>query len=284
MLAGTTGDGQGVQLFMNYSVESISKLDFYFSNLTRFHQFERYYLNAMNNQKTSTDKKRPDAFMRDAHNYCNWTFLDYRDLTRGYKQYGDRKWFYVTESDSPEYVQIRKDLIDAWKHNNAKDTVLVVVPNGVIDIPMQHLFGYRPKSYKIEWNNDGNVIYRYDISNCKVYGNPNYVADKETVNWVSESSKYIGNCNYAVHRHSDKKLIVARYNNDNSLKCFHKMKSIKQAFDLLNVGEKLNICYKTFQRQINKNPSGYFIEINNIKFWIKVEDAASNAIPETWNK
>ena len=60
------------------------------------------------------------------------------------------------------------------------------------------------------------------------------------------------------------------------------MKSIKQAYDLLGVAEKMNICYKTFQRLINKNIVGYFVEIGNIKFWIKVEDPASNAIPETW--
>lgn len=267
---------------MKYTDENISKLDFYFNNLAKSNDFEHYYLNALNNKQQSTDKKKPDAFMRDAHNYCQWTFLDYRNLDSQFKQYGDRRWFYVTESESPEYVQIRKDLINKWIKNNAKDTVLVVVPNGIIEIPMQRLFGYKPKSFKPEWNNDGNVVYRFDTSNDKVYGNKDYVADEKTISWIKDSSQYIGNCNYAAYRKSDKELIVARYNQDNTLKCFHPAKSIKQVFDDLNIEKNLDICYKTFQRLINKNMVGYFVEVGGCKYWLKVKDPASNAIPETW--
>ena len=273
---------RGVTIMMNYTKENISKLDFYFTSLVKANDREHYYINAMNNQDQSIDKYHKDAFVRDAHNYCNWTFIAYSDLNKGLKQYDDRRWFYVTESASPEYVQIRKDLVDAWSKNNAKDTVLVVVPNGVIAIPMQNFFGKSPISFKIEWNDDGNVIYRYDISRQPVIGNETYEATEETVEWYSKSAQYIGHCSYAEHRTSKKTLIVARYNSDNTRKCFHKMKSIKQAYDLLGVAEKMDISYKTFQRLINKNTVGYFIEIGNIKFWIKVEDPASNVIPETW--
>lgn len=267
-----------------YTKENISKLDYYFNNLVKTCGREKYYINAMNNQSDHIlgrlDDKR--TLVRSEHNYCNWTFIAYSDLNKGFKQYEDRRWFYITKSDSPEYLQIRRDLVQEWSAKNAKDTVLVVVPNGVVEIPMQNLFGACPISFKYEWNSEGNVVYRFDISRLSVIGDESYQASEETVNWFSKSCQYIGNCNYAKHRTSNKQLIMASYNNDGSLKNYHKIKSIRQFYDLFDVEHALNICYKTFQRLINKNMVGYFFEISGHKVWLKVEDPASNAIPETW--
>lgn len=272
---------------MNYTEPTINKLDNYFQSIVNSNKDTSYYINPMNNQAPDwLCKKDPSAFIRSEHHYCNWSFISYFDMGNNFKSFTDRKWFYVTETNDPNYVQLRKDLVDSWKKNSTdtdKDTVLVVTPNGVIPVVMGKFFGFRPLSYKIEWNNDGNVIYKYDISSQKEIICPKgYKASDETTEYFKEASNYIGHCNYAEHRTSKKTLIVARYNSDNTLKCFHKMKSIKQAYDLFGVESKLGIGYKTFQRLINKNMVGYFIEIGNIKFWIKVEDPASNTIPETW--
>ena len=267
---------------MNYTDENISRLDLFFKDLVKKNERENYYINIMNNSNHLDNQYHTGALNRDLHNYCNWTAITYSELNNGFKQYDDRAWYYVTESNTPESVQIRKDLVDAWSRANAKDTVLVVVPTGVVALNMQELFGFMPLSHKIEWNEEGNIVFRFDISRKKVIGDESYKADDQTISWYRKSSEYLGHCVYAEHRTSKKTLIMATYNDDGTRKNFHKIKSIKQFYDVYEVEQNLHISYKTFQRLIHKNIVGYFFEVAGKKVWLKVEDPASNVIPEVW--
>lgn len=269
---------------LKYNTSTISKLDFYFNLITHEHGYEKYYINAMNNKSDqSVDKKNPDAFMRDKHNFCNWTIIEYFDLNKGFKDYRNREWFYVTETNNPEYVQLRSDLIDEWKRNNAKDTVIIVAPNGIIAVPMEKFYSsIVALHHKEEWNAEGNRVAKFNLNGQKIIECKDYTSSEDTIKWFKESSQFIGHCSYARHRTSKKSLIMASYDENGKLKNHYKMKSLNQFYEIFNVKNNLGISYKTFQRIMNKNINGYFLEILNKKVWLKVEDPASNAIPDKW--
>lgn len=213
-----------------------------------------FYINVMTNREAKWFKDTgdlrisyADMLKREAHNFCNITYIDYVEDANGYKSFGDRKYAYVMNQNADTVFSLRKDLIDNWAERNADDSVIIVnTHNGnVYDIQMQdilHWYFTKDNGMKFSMNGQGNVIVTFDLPKPEEY--EHYDLEDSKL-YLENSWSYIGACNYARYRRGTV-LLAAQYNEDGTLKGKHIFKSLKQIYTevgFTNIGS-----YKTFQR------------------------------------
>lgn len=213
-----------------------------------------FYVNVMTNReakwfKDSGDQRISymDMLKREAHNFCNITYIDYVEDANGYKSFGDRKYAYVMNQNADTIFSLRKDLLDNWAERNAKDEVIIInTDNGnIYDIDMQDILGWylgKSNGTKFSMNDQGNVIVTFDLPAPVEY---NHYDLEQSKLYLETSWPYIGICNYARYRRGTV-LLAARYNADGTLKGKSVFKSLRQIYDIIgftNIGS-----YKTFQR------------------------------------
>lgn len=254
-------------------------LDKYLTFKSNSNKNTYYYLNVMNNSEESAlkiSKIDKNLLNREHHNYCNITTIEYLDFGNGFKDFSTpgRKYYYVIfNNNDSNSVEIRKDLIDAWKRNNAKDSVIVVntETNSVWDLNMQEFFGRCPLSWEWRWNNEGNITQYFSLPAPTFTDNNETVLNQATVDYITKSWAYLGNVNYAEHRKSKKMVVVAQYDSNGKRKNYHVMKSLTQVYELLhfeNVGS-----LRTFQRMFATNVIVSLFLNNNsgTTYWISTE-------------
>lgn len=213
-----------------------------------------FYINVMTNReakwfKDSGDPRisYTDMLKRDAHNFCNITYIDYVEDANGYKSFGERKYAYVMNQNADTIFSLRKDLIDNWAERNAKDSVIIIntINGNVYDIEMQDIlrwYNTRDNGMKFSMNEQGNVIVTFYLPKEEEYQHYDLEGSK---NYLEQSWPYIGACNYARYRRGTV-LLAAQYNEDGTLKGKNIFKSLKQIYTevgFTNIGS-----YKTFQR------------------------------------
>ena len=213
-----------------------------------------FYINVMTNReakwfKDSGDPRisYTDMLKRDAHNFCNITYIDYVEDSNGYKSFGERKYAYVMNQNADTIFSLRKDLIDNWAERNAKDSVIIIntINGNVYDIEMQDIlrwYNTRDNGMKFSMNEQGNVIVTFSLPKEEEYQHYDLEYSK---NYLEQSWPYIGACNYARYRRGTV-LLAAQYNEDGTLKGKNIFKSLKQIYTevgFTNIGS-----YKTFQR------------------------------------
>lgn len=213
-----------------------------------------FYINVMTNREAKWFKDAgdprisyTDMLKREAHNFCNITYIDYVEDANGYKSFGERKYAYVMNQNSDTIFSLRKDLIDNWAERNAKDSVIIIntINGNVYDIEMQDILNwYNSKSngMKFSMNEQGNVIVTFDLPKHKEYEHYDL---EESKNYLEQSWPYIGACNYARYRRGTV-LLAAQYNEDGTIKGKHIFKSLRQIYN--EVGFTNLGSYKTFQR------------------------------------
>ena len=213
-----------------------------------------FYINVMTNReakwfKDSGDPRisYTDMLKREAHNFCNITYIDYVEDANGYKSFGERKYAYVMNQNADTIFSLRKDLIDNWAERNAKDSVIIIntIYGNVYDIEMQDIllwYNTRDNGMKFSMNEQGNVIVTFSLPKEKEYQHYDL---EDSKNYLEQSWPYIGACNYARYRRGTV-LLAAQYNEDGTLKGKNIFKSLKQIYTevgFTNIGS-----YKTFQR------------------------------------
>lgn len=213
-----------------------------------------FYINVMTNReakwfKDSGDQRISymDMLKRDAHNFCNITYITYFEDQNGYKFFNDRRYAYVMNQNADTIFSLRKDLLDNWAERNAKDEVIIInTDNGnVYDIGMQDILSWyldKSNGMKFSMNEQGNVIVTFDLPKPEKYEHYDLIDSK---NYLEQSWPYIGVCNYARYRRGTV-LLTAKYNKDGTLKSKNVFKSLKEVYDIIgftNIGS-----YKTFQR------------------------------------
>ena len=213
-----------------------------------------FYINVMTNReakwfKDSGDPRisYTDMLKRDAHNFCNITYIDYVEDANGYKSFGERKYSYVMNQNADTIFSLRKDLIDNWAERNAKDSVIIIntINGNVYDIEMQDIlrwYNTRDNGMKFSMNEQGNVIVTFSLPKEEEYQHYDL---EDSKNYLEQSWPYIGACNYARYRRGTV-LLAAQYNEDGTLKGKNIFKSLKQIYTevgFTNIGS-----YKTFQR------------------------------------
>ena len=213
-----------------------------------------FYINVMTNReakwfKDSGDPRisYTDMLKREAHNFCNITYIDYVEDANGYKSFGERKYAYVMNQNADTIFSLRKDLIDNWAERNAKDSVIIIntINGNVYDIEMQDIlrwYNTRDNGMKFSMNEQGNVIVTFALPKEEEYEHYDL---EDSKNYLEQSWPYIGACNYARYRRGTV-LLAAQYNEDGTLKGKNIFKSLKQIYTevgFTNIGS-----YKTFQR------------------------------------
>ena len=213
-----------------------------------------FYINVMTNReakwfKDSGDPRisYTDMLKREAHNFCNITYIDYVEDANGYKSFGERKYAYVMNQNADTIFSLRKDLIDNWAERNAKDSVIIIntINGNVYDIEMQDIlrwYNTRDNGMKFSMNEQGNVIVTFSLPKEEEYEHYDLEDSKK---YLETSWPYIGVCNYARYRRGTV-LLAAQYNEDGTLKGKNIFKSLKQIYTevgFTNIGS-----YKTFQR------------------------------------
>lgn len=212
-----------------------------------------FYINVLTNReakwfKDSGDPRisYTDMLKRDAHNFCNITYIDYVEDANGYKSFGERKYAYVMNQNADTIFSLRKDLIDNWAERNAKDSVIIIntINGNVYDIEMQDIlrwYNTRDNGMKFSMNEQGNVIVTFSLPKEEEYQHYDL---EDSKNYLEQSWPYIGACNYARYRRGTV-LLAAQYNEDGTLKGKNIFKSLKQIYTevgFTNIGS-----YKTFQ-------------------------------------
>ena len=213
-----------------------------------------FYINVMTNREAKWFKDSGDSrisymdmLSREAHNFCNITYITYFEDQNGYKFFNDRQYAYVVNQNVRHFFSLRKDLIDNWAERNAKDSVIIInTENGnIYDIQMQDiLYWYFTKDngMKFSMNEQGNVIVTFNLPEPEKYEHYDLEDSKK---YLETSWPYIGVCNYARYRRGTV-LLAAQYTEDGTLKGKNIFKSLKQIYTIVgftNVGS-----YKTFQR------------------------------------
>lgn len=213
-----------------------------------------FYINVMTNREAKWFKDAgdprisyTDMLKREAHNFCNITYIDYVEDANGYKSFGERKYAYVMNQNADTIFSLRKDLIDNWAERNAKDSVIIIntINGNVYDIEMQDIllwYNTRDNGMKFSMNEQGNVIVTFDLPKPKEYEHYDLEDSKK---YLETSWPYIGACNYARYRRGTV-LLAAQYNDDGTLKGKNIFKSLKQIYT--EVGFTNLGSYKTFQR------------------------------------
>lgn len=213
-----------------------------------------FYINVMTNREAKWFKDAgdprisyTDMLKREAHNFCNITYIDYVEDANGYKSFGERKYSYVMNQNADTIFSLRKDLIDNWAERNAKDSVIIIntINGNVYDIEMQDIlrwYNTRDNGMKFSMNEQGNVIVTFELPKEEEY---EHYGLEDSKKYLENSWPYIGVCNYARYRRGTV-LLAAQYNEDGTLKGKHIFKSLKQIYTevgFTNIGS-----YKTFQR------------------------------------
>lgn len=213
-----------------------------------------FYINVMTNREAKWFKDAgdprisyTDMLKREAHNFCNITYIDYVEDANGYKSFGERKYAYVMNQNADTIFSLRKDLIDNWAERNAKDSVIIIntINGNVYDIEMQDIllwYNTRDNGMKFSMNEQGNVIVTFYLPKEEEYQHYDLEDSKK---YLENSWPYIGVCNYARYRRGTV-LLAAQYNEDGTLKGKHIFKSLKQIYT--EVGFTNLGSYKTFQR------------------------------------
>ena len=213
-----------------------------------------FYINVMTNREAKWFKDAgdprisyTDMLKREAHNFCNITYIDYVEDANGYKSFGERRYASVMNQNADTIFSLRKDLIDNWAERNAKDSVIIIntINGNVYDIEMQDIllwYNTRDNGMKFSMNEQGNVIVTFYLPKPKEYEHYDLEDSKK---YLEQSWPYIGVCNYARYRRGTV-LLAAQYNEDGTLKGKHIFKSLKQIYT--EVGFTNLGSYKTFQR------------------------------------
>lgn len=242
------------------------------------------FINVMNNNdKSFFDKSNKNAMQRMEHNFAHITYIPWMDYGNGFKGFGDRKWAYVVQTSNPNLFQIRKDVLDAWKSNSAKDEVIVISneDNTVYFFSMEDFRGGKPSvSWSYKWNEEGNIICAYDHWTARfTFTDKNPEEVHPYAAKLSDGFNYLGHVVYSKYR-TKRMILVGKYDENGKLVNFHKMKSISMAYDMLHLGN--NGSLRTVQRMLNKNLSVFLTSESGTKYYITFCDI-TNTCPKNWS-
>lgn len=218
---------------------------------------KKYYLNIMNNHKLDpfTDKKGnlvedyQNMYIRKEHGYAHFTVTYYDNQNDKFRDFDERKYYYLTRLQNGDTLQIRDDLISRWSKSNIGDLYVLVIDestNRVAEISAKVLCSMkhnRSQSQNLDF------LWTFTIAEDNlIWKKIDLVATENEAKTLIAQWQYLGNVAYTKYRENTLVRIIS-YNTKtgarrNTVDC----KSIKQAYDLL-VGQGFSMTYKTFQRK-----------------------------------
>lgn len=211
---------------------------------------KKYYLNVMNNHELEIEERFRNMYIRKEHGYAHFTVVYFDNPNESnFRNFDERKYYYLTRLQGGDTLQIRKDLIDRWSKSSIDDLYVLVLDestNKIAEISAKTLCGMKHIQKQAQ-NLDFLRTYTLAEDNL-IWKKVNLVATENEAKALLAQWQYLGNVSYAKYRENTLVRIIS-YNiktgaRRNTVDC----KSIKQAYDLL-VGQGFSMTYKTFQRK-----------------------------------
>ena len=211
---------------------------------------KKYYLNVMNNYELEIDERFRNMYIRKEHGHAHFTVVYFDNPNESnFRNFDERKYFYITRLQNGDTLQIRKDLIDRWSKSSIDDLYVLVLDestNRIAEISAKILCGMNHIQKQAQ-NLD--FLWTYTLAEDNlIWKKVNLVATENEAKSLMAQWQYLGNVTYAKYRENTLIRIIS-YNTKtgarrNTVDC----KSIKQAYDLL-VSQGFSMTYKTFQRK-----------------------------------
>jgi hypothetical protein len=229
----------------------------------------------MNNHKLEPFKDKngnlvddyQNMYIRKEHGYAHFVVTYYSKQNDKFRNFEEKRYYYLTRLQNGDTLQIRKDLIESWSKSNISDLYVLVIDestNRIAEISAKVLCGMK-HIQKQSQNLD--FLWTFTIEeNNLIWKKINLVATENEAKSLIAQWQYLGNVAYAKYRENtlvkiisyDLKTRVKR----SSIEC----KSIKQAYDLLK-NQGFDMSHSTFKRRCNsEKPS--LIETNKFLFYV----------------
>ena len=212
-------------------------------------QSKHYYLNVMNKHELEIDERFRNMYIRKDHGYAHITVTYYSKQNEKFRDFEERKYFYITRLQGGDTLQIRKDLIDRWSKSNTSDLYVLVLDestNRIAEISAKILCGIK-HTQKQSQNLD--FLWAYTLAEDNlIWKKVSLDATENEAKALLAQWQYLGNVAYAKYR-EDTLIRIISYNVKTGAKrktidC----KSMKQAYDLL-VDQGFDMSYTTFKRR-----------------------------------
>lgn len=226
---------------------------------------KKFYLNVMNNHVLENDKF-PNRYLRKDHGYAHIvvTYFSKSDDSN-FREFEERKYYYVTRLQNNNTLQIRKDLIERWNKSEVADVSVLVINekyNKIASIPVKSLIG---RTAAISQAQNLDVLCSYNLpENDLIWKNVPLCATEEAAKALIAEWQFLGNVSYAKYRENTLVRVIS-YKNGNKSKVVD-FKSIKQAYDTLHEAG-FDMSYKTFQRRC-KSEKPSLIETEKFTFYV----------------
>lgn len=247
--------------------EKAQLIESYFKQKSQKH----YFINVMNNHKLPPIIKSDgtaihdfeDIYIRKDHNFAHIAVTYYTKKSDKFTEYDERTYYYVT-SFQDGVLQLRKELIDHWGHNDVSDMHILVIDEKncrVADFPVKILIS---KNFSIGRAQNLDFLYQYIISdNDLIWTSITNFVPEEWAKALMNHWQYMGNVKYSKYKAGSEIKVV--YYRDGKRQKAVNFKSPKQAYDV--VKEDLDISFRTFQRRcLAEKPS--LIKTDKISFYV----------------
>lgn len=229
---------------------------------------KKYYLNVMNNHELEIGERFQNTYIRKEHGYAHFTVIYFDNPNEfNFRNFDERKYYYLTRLQANDILQIRDDLISRWSKSNISDLYVLVIDestNRVAEISAKVLCSMQ---HKRSQSQNLDFLWTFIIAeDSLIWKKINLVATENEAKSLIAQWQYLGNVAYAKYRENtlvkiisyDIKTKVKR----NTVEC----KSIKQAYDLLK-NQGFDMSYSTFKRRCNsEKPS--LIKTDKFLFYV----------------
>ena len=228
---------------------------------------KKFYLNVMNNVTLSIPDYE-NMYVRKEHGFAHIAVTYYKKSeSSNFRDFDERKYYYVTRIQANGILQLRKDLIERWSDAKVSDVSVLVIDekhNKVAEIPVNTIIGMKADVKQAE-NLDLLCFYNIDETSL-IWNHVTLSATENEAKALMAEWQYLGNVAYAKYRENTLVKVVSydvKNGKKRTTRCF---KSIKQAYDMLT-SQGFDMSYKTFQRRC-KAAKPSLIETEKFTFYV----------------
>lgn len=228
---------------------------------------KKFYLNVMNNVALNLPGYE-NMYVRKDHGFAHIAVTYYKKSeSSNFRDFDERKYYYITRIQTNGILQLRKDLIERWSDAKVSDVSVLVIDekhNKVAEIPVNTIIGMKPI---LSQNDKLNVLCEYYIEeNNLIWNHVTLTATESEAKALMAEWQYIGNVAYAKYRENTLVKIISYDVRSGNKRKVVECKSIKQAYDMLTE-QGFDMSYKTFQRRCKaEKPS--LIETTKFMFYV----------------
>jgi hypothetical protein len=241
---------------------------------------KKYYLNVMNNYILKENKEFQNMYIRKNHGYAHFTVIYFDNPNESnFRNFDERKYYYLTRLQADNIVQIRADLISRWSKTNISDLYVLIIDestNRVAEVSAKVLCGMK---HELKQSQNLDFLWTFTIAeNSLIWKKIDLVSTENEAKALIAQWQYLGNVSYAKYRENTLVKIISYDLKTRAKRSTIECKSIKQAYDLLK-NRGFDMSYSTFKRRCNSEKP-HLIETNKFLFYVtsKIDFSGENIL------